>query len=116
MVKVIIGMMGSSVSKGSQSLSTPPSVKDFLSIVKSHGIKELDTARIYNAGKSEELLGEVHASNDLAISTKAPAFSPGSLSYDNIIENCNKSLAALKMDKVDIYYLHGPDTETPLSE
>lgn len=113
MVKVIVGMMGSSVSNGSKSLSTPQQVSDFLSVLKRHNIRELDTARVYNGGKSEQLLGEVHAHNDFAVSTKAPAFSPGSLSHANIVENCNKSLAALGQKKVDIYYLHGPDRTTP---
>lgn len=116
MVKVIVGMMGSSPSGGSTSLSTPTQVSSFLSVLKTHNIREIDTARAYNSGKSEELLGEVEASKDFAISTKAPAFSPGSLTKDKIIENCKKSLEALRVDKVDIYYLHGPDRSTPLRE
>lgn len=116
MVKVIVGMMGSSVASGSKSMATPSQVQDFLSVVKAHKIREIDTARVYNGGKSEELLGEVSAYNTFAVSTKAPAFSPGSLQREKIIENCNKSLKALGQDKVDIYYLHGPDSETPLAE
>lgn len=116
MVKVIVGMMGSSVASGSQSLSTPDQVSAFLKVVQNHGIKELDTARVYNAGKSEELLGEISASKTFAISTKAPAFSPGSLVREKILENCNKSLKALSVEQVDIYYLHGPDRSTPLEE
>jgi aflatoxin B1 aldehyde reductase len=116
MVKVIVGMMGSSVASGASALATPAQVSSFLSVVKSHGIKELDTARVYNAGKSEELLGEVSISKDFAISTKAPAFAPGSLSEKNILDNCRKSLAALKLDRVDIYYLHGPDRTIGLEE
>lgn len=116
MVKVVVGMMGSSVASGSSSLATAAQVSSFLSVVKAHGIKELDTARVYNAGKSEELLGEVSAFKDFAVSTKAPAFAPGSLSEKNILENCEKSIAALKQDKVDIYYLHGPDRTISLEE
>ena len=116
MVKVVVGMMGSSVASGSPSLATPTQVSSFLSVVKSHGIKEIDTARVYNAGRSEELLGEVSAFKDFAVSTKAPAFAPGSLSEKNILENCAKSIAALKQEKVDIYYLHGPDRKTSLEE
>jgi aflatoxin B1 aldehyde reductase len=116
MVKISVGMMGSSVASGSPSLATPAQLTSFLNIVKSHGVKELDTARVYNAGRSEELLGEVAAFKDFIISTKAPAFSPGSLTESNIISNCEKSLKALQMDKVDIYYLHGPDPKTPFEE
>jgi aflatoxin B1 aldehyde reductase len=116
MVKVIVGLMGSSVAKGSASLATPSQVSSFLDVCKKYGVSELDTARVYNDGKSEELLGQVEEKKEFQIATKAPAFSPGSLTYKNIMENCNKSLHALQMDKVDIYYLHGPDTQTPLEE
>jgi aflatoxin B1 aldehyde reductase len=116
MVKVIVGMMGSSVAKGSSSMATPAQVLSFLDVVHRHGIRELDTARVYNAGRSEELLGAVSAHSRFAVSTKAPAFAPGSLSEGNILENCAKSIAALKQDKVDIYYLHGPDRTTSLEE
>ena len=116
MVKVVVGMMGSSVAGGSASLAETEQVRVFLSCVKGHGIKELDTARVYAGGKSEELLGSVDASKNFAVSTKAPAFAPNSLAAEKIINNCNASLKALKQDKVDIYYLHGPDRETPLEE
>lgn len=95
-------MMGSSVQSGSSSLANPIQVREFLDCVKRHGVKELDTARVYAGGKSEELLGDVNAHSQFAISTKAPAFSPGSLSEMNIIRNCEESLVALKQDKVDI--------------
>jgi aflatoxin B1 aldehyde reductase len=116
MVKVIVGMMGSSVANGSKQMADPTQVSSFLSVCKRHGIKEIDTARVYNGGKSEELLGEVNASKDFEISTKAPAFAPKSLSEKNIIDNCEKSMKALKQDQIDIYYLHGPDRSTPLEE
>lgn len=116
MVKLVVGMMGSSVAGGSTSLSEETQVRDFLSVVKSHNVKELDTARVYANGRSEELLGAVSAGNDFAISTKAPAFSPGSLNPTKIIANCDQSLSALNLPKVDIYYLHGPDRTTPLED
>lgn len=97
-------------------MATPEQVKEFLEVVKSHGIKELDTARAYNKGRSEELLGEVDAQKDFIISTKAPAFTPRSLEYDAILSNSEKSHKALRQDKVDIYYIHGPDEETPLED
>jgi len=114
--KIIVGMMGSSVAKGSTSMATPEQVTDFLSVLKSHNVKELDTARVYNGGKSEELLGAVNAQEDFLISTKAPGFASRSLTYPAILENSRKSHEALKQDKVDIYYIHGPDKDTPLQE
>ncbi|KIW05170.1 uncharacterized protein PV09_03721 [Verruconis gallopava] len=116
MVKISVGMMGSSVAAGSPSLATPAQVSAFLDVVRSHGVRELDTARVYNDGKSEELLGEVQAHKDFLIATKAPAFTPGSLEYDNIILNCEKSLRALRVNTIDLYYLHGPDPRTGFEE
>jgi len=83
-------------------MASAAQVQEFLNCVKSHGVKELDTARVYAGGKSEELLGEVQAHKQFAISTKAPAFSPKSLAEEKIIANCNASLKALGQEKMDI--------------
>lgn len=83
MPKIVAGLMGSSVQGGSQKLATPEQLRPFLDLLRKHNVKELDTARVYNGGKSEELLGEIpEAQNDFAIETKAPGFSPGSLTYE----------------------------------
>ena len=122
--KVVVGLMGSSVANGAPLLSSPDGVKSFLKICSKHDVTELDTARVYNSGKSEEMLGAVDACRSFRVSTKAPAFAPGSLSFDKIRRNCELSLKALNAasgkgdvdGKLDIYYLHGPDKQTPLEE
>ena len=117
MVKIIAGLMGSSVASGSTKLAGPEQLRSFLAALKKQNIKELDTARVYNSGKSEEDLGGVpEAQNDFSIATKAPGFSPGSLAFQKVLDNCNASLAALKQSKLDLYYFHGPDRQTPLEE
>lgn len=117
MVKIIAGLMGSSVASGSTKLSGHEQLRSLLGALKQQNVRELDTARVYNAGKSEEDLGSVSdAQRDFTIATKAPGFSPGTLTFQNIIKNCNASLAALKRDKLDLYYFHGPDRQTPLEE
>lgn len=119
MVKVIAGLMGSSVASGSVHMSQPEQLRAILTLLSKHGIRELDTARVYNGGQSEQHLGTikdtVEACN-LAVATKAPGFMPGSLTYDNIIRACNESLAATKQQKFDLYYFHGPDRQTPLED
>lgn len=119
MVKIIAGLMGSSVASGSVHMSQPEQLRALLTLLGKHGIRELDTARVYNGGQSEGHLGAikdtVEACN-LAVATKAPGFTPGALSYDNIIRACNDSLAATKQQKFDLYYFHGPDRQTPLEE
>ncbi|KAK3613268.1 hypothetical protein LTR56_027985, partial [Elasticomyces elasticus] len=117
MVKIIAGLMGSSVSSGSTAMTGAEQLRPFLSAIKKHDVLELDTARVYNGGKSEENIGNIaEARQDFTIATKAPGFSPGSLAYQKVIDNCNASLKALKQDKIDLYYFHGPDRTTPLDE
>ncbi|KAK0297380.1 hypothetical protein LTR91_003852 [Friedmanniomyces endolithicus] len=117
MVKIVVGLMGSSVSSGSTSMTGAEQLRPFLSMLKKHNVRELDTARVYNSGKSEEDVGNVaEAKNDFIIATKAPGFSPGSLAYQKVIDNCNASLKALKQDSIALYYFHGPDRKTPLEE
>lgn len=38
------------------------------------------------------------------------------MAKQKILDNCDKSLKELQVDKVDIYYLHGPDKDMPLAE
>jgi aflatoxin B1 aldehyde reductase len=119
MVKVIAGLMGSSVASGSIHISQPEQLRAILTLLGKHGIHELDTARVYNDGRSEEHLGALKNTIEtcnLSVATKAPDFVPGSLSYDKIIRACNDSLAATKQQKFDLYYFHGPDRQTPLEE
>jgi aflatoxin B1 aldehyde reductase len=72
---------------------------------------------VYNAGRSEEILGELpDARKHFSIATKAPGFSPGSLASQKVANACATSLAALKQEKIDLYYFHGPDRQTPLED
>ena len=98
-------------------MSSHEQLRPFLTMAKQHGVRELDTARVYNAGKSEEDVGGLpDLKKDFAIATKAPGFAPGSLSYQNVIAACNASLAAFKEKNIDLYYFHVADKQTPLEE
>jgi aryl-alcohol dehydrogenase-like predicted oxidoreductase len=88
--------------------------KEFFSILKEYGIKDLDTAYIY-AG-SEQALGDIGAAKAYAIHTKAPGFAPGSQKKDSIIATANESLKRLGVDQVDTYFLHSPDPETHIED
>lgn len=117
MVKVIVGLMGSSAASGSSSMNGTEQLRSLLATLKKHDIRDLDTARVYNKGQNEEDLGGVpEAKSDFSIATKAPGFSDGSLAYQKVIDNCHASLEALKQKTIDLYYFHGPDSQTPLSE
>ncbi|MGQ3478698.1 aldo/keto reductase [Paenibacillus sp. TY11] len=109
-----------------------PKVDDTLSrqLIKAaleKGINFIDTAFLYGMGHSEELIGEAireHGGREhLVISTKAssnPLFNQGRLEVDNspaaLRKAVDDSLMRLQTDYVDIFFLHFPDSRTPLSE
>ncbi|MCL4344930.1 MAG: aldo/keto reductase [Candidatus Thermoplasmatota archaeon] len=78
------------------------------------GINVIDTAEMYGAGHSEELVGRAVETNNrknLFIITKAwPS------SYGNLRDALNRSLRRMKTDYVDLYLLHWPDENHDLPE
>lgn len=80
------------------------------------GITHFDTAYVYTDGASETLLGEMIGDDreDLLIATKA-AYLGGS-SAINILEHFDVSRQRLKLDVVDLLYLHRYDNDTDLLE
>lgn len=79
-----------------------------LDVVKAVGIRELDSAQMYDNNETE--LGEVKAGEQgFIISTKNPGgWIPGGVK--NIKAATEVSLGKLKLKEVDILYLHGPGT------
>ncbi|OAX41301.1 Aldo/keto reductase [Rhizopogon vinicolor AM-OR11-026] len=99
-------------------------VETILDIFQSHGHNEIDTARIYAFGTSEEYLGKLNWQNRGLImdtkhyphSTMGRAVKEGELcdhSPEGLRQNLMISLKALNTDKVDMWYLHGPDRTIP---
>lgn len=87
------------------------------------GCNFFDTADIYSAGVSEEILGEAVKSrrDDVLISTKGTfrcGDGPNDLgsSRHHLIKACEASLRRLKTDYIDVYHLHGFDATTPVEE
>ena len=89
------------------------------------GINLYDTANVYNAGVSEEILGDVLKENGrrqkALIATKV-RFKMGDgpndtgLSRHHIIAQCKASLKRLKTDVIDLYQVHEWDGRTPIEE
>ena len=81
----------------------------------------VDTADIYpspNPGISETIIGRWMASrgnrDEIVIATKVGA--DGGLGEANIREHIEGSLSRLGTDRVDLYYAHKDDPETPIEE
>lgn len=91
--------------------------KEILNAFLSTGHKEIDTAFVYNEGESERLIGEyLEDSIGAKIATKANPRVTGKLDSESVVMQLNESLKRLKTDKVDTFYLHFPDPNTPVKE
>lgn len=87
----------------------------------SSGGVQIDTARIYSGGQTEDILGQVLrdpqvAGQPIILGTKAHPSQPDGLSKVGIYRQLQTSLKALQVDKVDVLYLHQPDPEHDLVE
>ncbi|WP_313760723.1 aldo/keto reductase, partial [Rhizobium sp.] len=88
------------------------------------GVNLIDTADVYSAGASEEIIGEILGGvrkNGTLIATKA-RFPMGEGPNDagnsryHLISACEASLKRMKTDVIDLYQVHEWDGQTPLEE
>ncbi|CAI1788536.1 hypothetical protein SEUBUCD646_0A00130 [Saccharomyces eubayanus] len=89
-------------------------IDEISTILEKAGVKDIDTARIYP--DSEKILGEFRVPSRFTIHTKASGFSAGCLTKDNINKSIEESLSLLGVPNVETYFLHSPDSETPIEE
>ena len=87
------------------------------------GINFFDTADMYAKGASEEILGKALEGRRDAVVVSTKVFNPmgpgpndRGLSRRRILQAMDDSLRRLRMDYVDLYFLHQPDYSTPLEE
>ena len=86
------------------------------------GITFFDTADVYGGTKSEELLGnalgarrdEVLIATKFGVQIDEEHKGGGSAAY--VQSACEASLRRLGTDRIDLYQIHFPDTNTPLEE
>jgi aryl-alcohol dehydrogenase (NADP+) len=87
------------------------------------GVNFIDTADVYNGGKSEEVTGRAigNQRHDWVLATKlanrmGEGANRGGLSRKGVMQAAEESLKRLGTDYIDIYYLHVEDHATPLAE
>lgn len=79
------------------------------------GVNFFDTAEAYGDGESEKLLGRAFKGkrDQAIIATKV---SQGNMRPADLRAACERSLANLQTDYIDVYYLHWPNWEVPFGE
>ena len=87
------------------------------------GINFVDTADMYSAGESEEIVGKALAGrrDNVILATKvhgAMTFDPNEQGNSRrwIIRECENSLRRLGTDYIDLYQIHRPDPEMDVDE
>ncbi|GJE95534.1 aldo/keto reductase [Phanerochaete sordida] len=122
-LNIVMGCMtfGAEGAEGCR-IHDPEEVGAILDVFQAHGHHELDTARLYCFGTSEEMLATVEwKKRGLAMGTKLwptalwkmPNIAQITHSPEDLRKYFEESLKALKTDCIDLWYLHGPDRSVP---
>jgi len=97
--------------------------REQIAIARDAGVNLIDTADVYSAGLSEEILGEALGSSreDVLVATKVrmpmgDGPNDAGLSRHHIIRGAEASLRRLNTDYIDLYQVHEWDGHTPLEE
>jgi len=87
------------------------------------GINFFDCANVYAGGRSEQILGELMAGmrDDLVITSKVcmpvgKGVNDRGLSRRHIKQQIEASLKRLNTDRIDVYFVHHFDADTPMEE
>jgi aryl-alcohol dehydrogenase-like predicted oxidoreductase len=85
----------------------------------------VDTANVYNDGRSESIIGDWTADtgrrDQIVLSTKvhgrrSPHVNDAGNSRWHIVREVEQSLKRLKTDRIDVYHIHRPDPDTPIDQ
>ena len=125
--RICLGCLGyGEPDRGIQSWSlSEQDTRPFIQRALEEGINFFDTANVYSAGSSEEILGRAlrdFANRDeVVVATKVhgamrPGPNGGGLSRKAIMTEVEHSLTRLGMDYIDLYQPHRWDPNTPIEE
>ncbi|KAH6680202.1 NADP-dependent oxidoreductase domain-containing protein [Halenospora varia] len=126
-LKVVFGAMtfGTEGTLGSR-VYTADDAGKIVDVFQAHGHNEIDTARIYGNGTTEEILADLSwQKRGIVMDTKLYptagfALAKGGEQWTHKAEDVRAgfeaSMKALKTDKIDMFYLHGPDRKTPFED
>ncbi|KAF7861870.1 hypothetical protein EAF04_007752 [Stromatinia cepivora] len=126
-IKVVFGSMTIGRPGDTIHISTVEDAQKILDVFQKHGHSEVDSARAYGGGSTEERLAEIGwQSRGLIMQTKLyPTKGKGMSSLTteeythsaaDIRRGFEASMKALNTDRIEMFYLHGPDRNTPYEE
>ena len=105
--------------------ATPAQAKQIFDRFAQAGGTFLDTADSYQNGESESILGDLLAADrdHFTVATKFSSASGGHTGVldtgngrKNMVRAVEASLRRLRTDRIDLYWVHHPDTVTPIEE
>ncbi|ORZ13393.1 Aldo/keto reductase [Lobosporangium transversale] len=109
------GLEGSDAAATTVRVRGSENIKAYLDEFYAHGHVELDTARLYCGGDTEIALGQL-PTEPFKITTKVWPSVPKAHALEHLRRTLQESLMALKLKKIDIFYLHAPDYTTSFEE
>ncbi|BAJ51382.1 aldo/keto reductase [Candidatus Caldarchaeum subterraneum] len=79
------------------------------------GVNVIDTAEVYGGGVSEKIVGKAvkELGDRVLIATKV---APHHLTYNGVIEACERSLNRLGVKTIDLYQIHFPNPLIPITQ
>ena len=102
---------------GTNRLTDTPAHGAFVRDAADAGIQLIDTARTYTGGDSERTIGGAFGADrgSVLVATKG-GFGPGNGSPGMLRDQIEESLRRLRVETIDLYYLHRVDPQTPLED
>ncbi len=79
------------------------------------GMKLIDTAEMYGAGHSEEVVSRALEGRRDSVFV-ASKVSPSHFAYDDVLRSARMSLKRLGLRQMDLYQLHWPNPRIPISD
>ncbi len=102
--------------------------KELLYTAYDNGVNFFDNAEAYSQGQSERMMGSILDASgwrrdSYIVSSKVffgavdkPRVTQRGLSRKHIFEACHQALERLRVDYLDLFFCHRPDSETPIEE
>jgi diketogulonate reductase-like aldo/keto reductase len=107
--------MGTWMIEGSGRYTIHREVIEALHLGLDLGMTHIDTAEMYGNGRAEELVAEAIAGRREEVFLVSKVW-PSNASYEGTLRACERSLARLKTDWLDLYLLHWPSDRYPIKE